>query len=281
VQLEQAPRVRLHLIERSGQPAAKRAVYLEEAKGLTAQGTTDEHGDVEFDDLTRGTYDVHLGHEYRDHFPIAKGVVVGGDLALDLPIAELATIRGRLVGPKGVSFYSTEFSTAETPRGALGNGSFRVEADGSFEIPDLPAAAVWLEADGTDSDRVSVRALARFELHSGVNEITFDVPRCGAARVRVLGPGGTPLDRFTPVELFAKRLDGPDALLIDQKRGDDGAFDFSGLPPGSYRIDARPDSLELVKRTLGVEAVKATPVEITVASGERLERDLALSVETR
>jgi hypothetical protein len=106
--------------------------------------------------------------------------------------------------------------------------------------------------------------------------VTVELAPAGSIRGR-LDAGGRRVTDFAAVLLAANFDDSANAVHIAVPEAD-GKFEFSGLPPGRYRIAAKPVAEASQSRWLS-EA--ATMLEFEVRGGASLEMNLAAPPATR
>lgn len=136
------------------------------------------------------------------------------------------------------------------------------DADGRFEVA-LPSAGTWEPTVLTGPGSAEVAA-APFEISEGTTTQEVVVQLAGG-RIRGKALKADQKPGPTMVQAFRRTR-----RAAQQETGDDGSFDFVGLAPGTYRLDAR-----------SANAVTPHPVDVVIEEEESREVTLVMEPYAR
>ncbi|MFO7563254.1 MAG: carboxypeptidase regulatory-like domain-containing protein [Enhygromyxa sp.] len=227
------------------EPCEAGSIVVHDAAGARVEaGLADPGGAILVGGLLPGPYTVEAScdqsspstHEFVD---LSEGDVLDAVWEVERPRGR--AIRGRVIDGSGegvaMAFLQGELREPEEPGGHVAVARAVTEADGSFEIVDLPPGVyafshVQAEGLGTPSETPTV-TLPR---ERDVDDLEIVLPEPGALRVRVRDPSGEPVPDY---EIFV----GHGLGGTRWKSTPNSEWLIDPLTPGSYHIKATPSGI--------------------------------------
>ncbi|QDU66905.1 carboxypeptidase regulatory-like domain-containing protein [Engelhardtia mirabilis] len=219
--------------------------------GVFASGSdlTDAAGRFELTGLAPGTVEVTAVH--RDHAPSSAELVVlvegeeAPDLTLELRLG--STIEGRVTDLRGGPVPGAVVLAARAPNrgsgGRTGVYQSTTDAGGDYRMDNVVAGSYFVALTRGDEalDPMSFLSSLGFDLVTVPTEgtVRLDLVDRSAAATRVYGVVRGGGQAVSGGGLLAFDFDGDNLLGLDVKItrvGADGAYEFPGLAPGTYRF---------------------------------------------
>ncbi|HKV11424.1 MAG TPA: carboxypeptidase-like regulatory domain-containing protein, partial [Thermoanaerobaculia bacterium] len=212
-----------------------RGGFSSQVPGRVDQAVVDEEGGFVFENVAPGSINLSAMAPRRQEAEL-EGLEVraGQELAnVDLVLAPAATIEGRVLSPAGRPVPGAEVAVQEAGKsGMVGFSRLRAmtDGDGVYLLDGVPPGPRTLAASA-EGYRRTVRDL---DVKAGGNALDFDLETGLEVSGRVVDDSGAPL-AGAQVWLRANvpTPDAPRAIT-----GADGAFRFSGLSEGTFRLTA-------------------------------------------
>ncbi len=223
-------------------------------------GTTDAAGITIVDHLMVGNYSVSaVAGSFRSN-TVTGTLVANEEEAVTLSLEPLASIRGLLVGPDGVTPVVDGFVNLSSSYGGFADA---VAADGSWAYDDLRLSTYTVY--GFDSGR-RLRGVARdirLDVSGEVEQRTIVLAGDGTVSGRLINPDGSGApNRLVELQALAPTIGGAFSDYTDAA----GFFSMPHVPAGAFRITAVDQA-----RQLAVEATGEVPF-----AGGNVQLDLAL-----
>ena len=242
-------------------PAEDCSVSLARRDGRRYDEQSDGDGEVHFDAVQPGTYEVSLW--CQGLVPRAKydDVEVAAEKVEQVWLVdEGVVLRGLVVDDRGEPIARAGVSARNVggdPRAARGAGWETADRDGRFEIRGLKPGSV--EVSANSDDHVEETEPTRLDI-TGDAEVTLKLSAGGMIEGRVVDEQGAPVD---DAQVYARgeRWGGW------ARNRDDGTFTMKALAPGAYRITASRGWGESMRRP-GSSDDDLQGERVTVAAGE-------------
>lgn len=271
-------RVAGRTVDPEGRPVAGAFVFLSEEEsrsfgGRTAlmlsdrfhRGTSDDEGGFSFDGVSPGAFSINAQAPHRQQAELKNlEVKAGQDLTgLEIVLPPGAEVTGRVLSPEGRPVADAQVAVVQESEERYASFSSLVastDADGQYRIDGVPPGKRTLEAR-SEGYRRAVRDV---ELTAAA-VVDFALERGLEASGRVVDDAGSLIPGVELI-LFASQYsaDAPHATSEP-----DGAFRFSGLQDGTYRLVAFKDGYAPDRRGTKVTVAGApvSGIEVKLSGG--------------
>lgn len=277
--LQPTSRVSGRATDPDGKPVAGAFVFLSElaavslggqsgllSSGRFHDGITDDDGSFSLEGVAAGPVRLNTRAPGRQEAKL-EGLEVkpGQDLAgLQLVLAPGATVEGRVLSPEGEPVTGAEVVVVEASPGdgpAFSSLRARTDGDGRYRIDGVAPGPRVVEARAEGYQR----AVRDVEVSPETRAVDFRLERGLELSGRVVDAAGTPIPSVQ-LSLIA----GDDFFLAPRTlSGPEGAFRFSGLKDGTYRLMARKDGYasERGGDTLRLAGSSVSGIEVKLSAG--------------
>jgi 5-hydroxyisourate hydrolase-like protein (transthyretin family) len=231
-----------------------------------AEAVSDTNGHAEITKIPAGTCRVTAGSD--GYATRVLGYERFGDRTFrryTVELAKSAAVSGRAADTdgkpfKGVKVYASSVMAIDV-RGYSGNGELTTEtdADGRFELKDLPVGYVQL---GARAEGYHFSDL--FTIHEvPATNVVLRLGGAGVLQVRVTDKEGNALAQYEGHAILVE-VEPKGGSKIGSWGGsatvkDDGTFEFNNVPPGEYRITSRPNPSNSNRQYAPEQMVTVTP----------------------
>lgn len=225
---------------------------------------TDEKGRFTFRDLASGKYRVFaiVGNLIRTNVAVVE-VSAEKPAFAELRIQPVTPfVRGQVVSTEGAPIANAKISLVMA-EGWNAEFEAQTDADGKFELHNMPAGVYYIVAEARDWAKVFAGKF-NFEPNKGLDGIRIVLPKAATIVGRVTTPQGKPISPYAFVQTTP-----PDADRHLPAEGGgtnawarvkwDGSYKLTNLAPGTYTLHLIVDG-EVVDK-----------VKVTVKEGETVE----------
>jgi hypothetical protein len=214
--------------------------------------------------LAAGTYDVAVkAVGYADRNAFAVALSEGQEFTFDFNLEPLGKIAGRITDARGEGVAGAVVAVSPAPMVIEGLPTARADAEGNYELAEVPAGARFVLAGVEGS---ASRAYKAVQLQPGKTARVDLVVQTELSTVKgraVMKSGGPPTQALV---LYVLQVD-PEREYSRFPLATDGAFEVK-VAPGTYRFEVTSDQLFGTSPGIKVKAGVAPPPEVVIQVDE-------------